>query len=101
MDFAVSNYMMNHEEWFLSMREPEQPSYVETRDSSRYPIQHIGDVPFNQSDKEVYINTSCTSWQSQKMLPSLDKSLSKECKFGSTRLFVECLLEMVMGHANS
>ena len=45
IDLGVPNHMMNHEEWFMSLRELEQLRYVEIGDDTIHTIEHIGDVP--------------------------------------------------------
>ena len=34
VDFAVSNHMLNHEEWFSYLKKPEQLGVVETGDDT-------------------------------------------------------------------
>ena len=46
VDSGASNHMTSHKEWFLELREPERPGYVETRDDTTHPIRHIGNVPY-------------------------------------------------------
>ena len=47
--------MTSHKEWFLKLREPEQPGYVETGDDTTHPIHHIANVPFGEKGKQTYI----------------------------------------------
>ena len=53
VDFGASNHMTSHKEWFLELREPERPGYVETGDDTRDPILHIGNVPFGEKGKQT------------------------------------------------
>ena len=55
VDSGASNHMTSHKEWFLELREPERPGYVETGDDTTHPIRHIGNVPFGERGKQTFI----------------------------------------------
>ena len=46
VDSGASNHMTSHQEWFLKLREPERPAYVETGDDTTHPTRQIDNVPF-------------------------------------------------------
>ena len=47
MDLGASNHMKNHEEWFMTLKKPEQPGFVETVDDTVHTIEHIGYLPLS------------------------------------------------------
>ena len=47
---------MSHENWFRELQKPERSSYLETRDDTIHPIQHVGNVSFRGEGNQTYIN---------------------------------------------
>ena len=42
--------MTRHHTWFIEMKEPSKPSYVEIGDDTIHPIKHVGNVPLAMDD---------------------------------------------------
>ena len=55
VNFGASKHMRSHEDWFRDLRKPERPGYVETGDDTIHPIQHVGNVPFDEEGNHTYI----------------------------------------------
>ena len=47
--------MTSPEDWFQELRKPEQPNFVETEDDTVHPIQHVGNVPFDEEGNQTHI----------------------------------------------
>ena len=47
--------MTSPEDWFQELWKPERPIYVETGDDTIHPIQHVGNVPFDEEGNQTYI----------------------------------------------
>ena len=45
VDLGASNHMTYHQNWFSEMKEPRKLGYVETRDNTMHPIEHVENVP--------------------------------------------------------
>ena len=68
VELDASNHMISHEDWFKELRKPERPDYVETRDNTIHPIQHVGNVPFGEEGNQTYIKNVLH-------IPTITKSL--------------------------
>ena len=55
VDFRASNHMTSHKDWFKELRKTDRLRYVETGDATIHPIQHVGNVLFENDDKQTYI----------------------------------------------
>ena len=46
VDSGASNHMTSHDNWFRELHKLDRLGYVETRDDTIHPIQHIENIPF-------------------------------------------------------
>ena len=55
VDPRASNHVTSHKVWFWELWKPDRVDYVETRDDTIHPLQHIGNIRFDNDGKQTYI----------------------------------------------
>ena len=55
VDSRASNHTTSHRDWLWELRKLDRPDYVETEDGKTHSIQHFGNVPFENDDKQTYL----------------------------------------------
>ena len=81
----------SHEDWFRELRKPEQPGYVETGDDTIHPIQHVGNVPFDEEGNQTYIKNVLHVPTITKNLDSVDHIVDQgmQVRFNDGGCFIE------------
>ena len=65
--------MTSHKDWFRELQMSDLPDYVEIRDDTIHPIQHVGNVTFRNDGKQTYINNDLHVRPSRKSLVLVDQ----------------------------
>ena len=90
VDSGASNNMTYHQNWFIAMKEPNKPGYVEIGDDTMHPIEHVGNVPLSMHDgKEKYMaDVLHVQTITKRTWFQLAKWLSRDYKYDSTNMAV-------------